>query len=418
VAGYVRDNTNNSVVVARLNEAGQLVSPIVTADGPLSFCDGGVVKLTSSETGAVQWYRNNVSINGATGTVYSATTSGSYTVSVNNAVGCGVSSPVSVTVVTLDTPSITANGPVSFCIGGSVLLYSDVFGGNQWYKDGVAILDSTANTLWVKTTGNYTVKVHLYGCESSASNVIPVTVNSNIPDAPSITAIGNTTFCSGATVVLTSNSGSNNQWYLNGLAVSGATTASIQATTGGNYTARVIVLGCVSPSSNAIDVTVNASPPKPPLNWDGIKFSTNSGYAHYQWYQNDTAIAGATMDTYTPGITQFGDYKVVVTDNNNCFNTSDKKPYRVTAVSEIAIGDATLRCYPNPAKASLNVDISAVGIRKLQASLYDVSARLLQRQLLNQYHNVMDIQRIPAGLYQLVVDNGIEKTAIKVIVIK
>jgi uncharacterized delta-60 repeat protein len=416
--GNSRDNNNSSVVVVRLLESGQFFTPVVTAGGPLSFCNGGTVKLSSRETGTRQWYRNNIVINGATDTVYHATVSGSYTVLVNNSSGCGISSPVVVTVTIPFTPLITAQGPIGLCIGDSVTLTSNAYGGNQWYRDGVIISGSTDRELNVTNTGSYTAKVSVNGCESVASNAIAVSVNSTIPTAPIITAGGVTTFCSGTRVVLTSNAVNGNQWYKDGVVISGSTATTLEVTTGGTYTARVIVTGCGSAASNGIVVSINNNPPKPPIDWDGTKFSTSSGYAHYQWYQNDTAITGGTTSTYTPGATQFGDYKVVVTDNNNCSNTSDNKPYRVTAVSDIVIGDATLRYYPNPARTMLNVDLSNIRSSKLQAELYDLAGRLIQKQLLNQTHNQLPLQQLPSGLYQLVIYNGAEKTAVKVMVIK
>src|SRR6266487_2683708 len=175
--GNSRDNNNNSVVAVRLVESGQQITPLITARGPLSFCDGGNVRLSSSETGSRQWFRNNLSISGATDTVYIASVTGSYTVVVNNSRGCGTSSPVPVTVTIPFTPSIIASGPVALCTGDSVILTSNAYGGNQWYKDGVAISGSTYSILIVTTAGNYTAKITVNGCESVSSNAIAVTVN-------------------------------------------------------------------------------------------------------------------------------------------------------------------------------------------------------------------------------------------------
>jgi uncharacterized delta-60 repeat protein len=416
--GNSRDNNNNSVVAVRLLESGQQITPLITARGPLSFCDGGNVRLSSSETGSRQWYRNNVAIIGAIDTVYTVSVTGFYTVLVNNSRGCGTSSPVVVTVTVPFTPSITANGPVAFCTGDSVILTSNAYGGNQWYKDGVAINGSTFDTLNATTAGSYAAKVTISGCESVASNAIAVAVNNTIPGPPSITAGGNITFCSGDKVVLTSSASSGNQWYKNGIPISGESATTLTATTGGSYAAKVYASGCVSALSNIIVVTVNNIPPTPPNDWDGTKFNTTAGYAHYQWYQNDTAISAATFNSYTPAATQFGDYHVVITDNNNCVNTSDKRPYRVTAVSDIVIGDATLRYYPNPARTILNIDISSGRSSKLQAELCDLTGRLIQKQSLNQSHSQLSLQHLPSGLYQLVIYNGSEKIAVKVMVIK
>jgi photosystem II stability/assembly factor-like uncharacterized protein len=56
---------------------------------------------------------------------------------------------------------IVAGGPTAFCAGSSVTLYAFT-GANwvyQWYKDGVLINGANADTLFVDSTGNYTVNV-------------------------------------------------------------------------------------------------------------------------------------------------------------------------------------------------------------------------------------------------------------------
>ncbi len=90
----------------------------------------------------------------------------------------------------------------------------------------------------------------------------------------------------------------------------------------------------------------------------------------------------------------------------------------VTAVADITIGDANLRYYPNPVKTMLHIDVVNIRGRKLAAELYDLTGRLIQKQLLNQTHNQMPVQQLPTGVYQLVIYNNVEKNSIKILVIK
>ena len=53
--------------------------PVITADGPLAFCDGDSVTLTSNYSYGNQWLLNGVAIAGATGTSYVALVAGNYT---------------------------------------------------------------------------------------------------------------------------------------------------------------------------------------------------------------------------------------------------------------------------------------------------------------------------------------------------
>ncbi|MGE5715357.1 MAG: hypothetical protein ACM369_01805, partial [Acidobacteriota bacterium] len=90
-------------------------TPTITPGGPTTFCAGGSVTLTSSSPTGNQWYVNGNAIGGATAQQYSATASGSYTVTVT-ASGC-TSAPSAATAVTVNpipsTPVITAPSTVA-----------------------------------------------------------------------------------------------------------------------------------------------------------------------------------------------------------------------------------------------------------------------------------------------------------------
>jgi uncharacterized repeat protein (TIGR03803 family) len=62
------------------------INPIITASGPLSFCQGDSVILSVNSVGGsnIQWYRNGVPIAGATGGNYTAKSPGRYYVSVSD----------------------------------------------------------------------------------------------------------------------------------------------------------------------------------------------------------------------------------------------------------------------------------------------------------------------------------------------
>ncbi len=83
-------------------------------------------------------------------------------------------------------PTITAGGATTFCQGGSVTLTSSAGSGNTWSNS------STAASITVSTSGNYTVTNTVASCTSPASNSISVTVNSN----PNVTFGTVPTLCS------------------------------------------------------------------------------------------------------------------------------------------------------------------------------------------------------------------------------
>jgi hypothetical protein len=121
------------------------------------------------------------------------------------------------------------------------------------------------------------------------------------------------------------------QWRRNGANISGATTASytisnVQASQAGNYSVVVSNAGGTATSATAL-LTVNVPPSitaQPQTRTvkagSSVTFSvTASGTAplSYQWYRNNSAVAGATAASYKISATQpsdAGDYKVTVSN--------------------------------------------------------------------------------------------------------
>ena len=156
----------------------------------------------------------------------------------------------------VETISMVAGGPTTFCQGGSVDLTATHSGTSlQWKRNAVNIPGATGTTYIATKTGNYTC-VTTSPCGTTTSDIINVIVNKN-PNA-SITAGGPTTFCEGGNVVLSVApvGGSSYQWY-KGAAIAGATGTNYIATTAGNYKCRVTktATGCFK-NSNVISVSV------------------------------------------------------------------------------------------------------------------------------------------------------------------
>ncbi|TMI81622.1 MAG: T9SS type A sorting domain-containing protein [Bacteroidetes bacterium] len=468
---------SRSQLIVRLLDSIRGLSVAITPRSPLFPCPGNSTKLAVNQTGSIQWFKNGSPIAGATDTIYTAYENADYSVSVQNAKGCGESDPVHVLTNGLPV-TITPSGSLIFCAGDSVILTINQSGNVQWYKNNISIPGANGDSYTAKDEGYYFVSVqNAKGCGQSPGlnvNINPVrppitwdgtnllTTSSNyayqwyhngdsIPGASSyllkpteqgiykvvvrdyrcnntsdefnlncnVINVPHPSISWNGSALTTTGGFSEYQWFLNGDSIPGAHSSVFSISQLGAY--KVTVTGNFSCQNTSGEFTLSCNvlgPPTPVNIWDGKKFTTMAGYTHYQWYQNDTAIAGANSDTYTPGLTQFGYYKVVVTDKYNCASTSEKQPYFVTALGDIAVGDATLHYYPNPVRSVLNVDIAHVGRNKLQADLYDLSGRLVQRKLLSQMHNQLRVDGLSSGLYQLVIFNGTEKFATKIAVIK
>lgn len=143
-----------------------------------------------------------------------------------------------------------------------------------------------------------------------STSILPVT----------IIAGGPLTFCQDQNVSLTSSLSGTTQWYNNNTPISGANNITYTATATGSYKVFVInQFGC-GLSVPAI-VTVYSKPSKPTISWNGTQLSISSGFSGYQWFLDGNLITGANNNTLLA--TQVGSYKVTITDNLNCTNTSD-----------------------------------------------------------------------------------------------
>ncbi len=165
--GLIDDSINHSISIAAVG-------------GDTSICPSGSVVLMATHTGVyVQWRKDGVDIAGATSTDYTATSGGVYTcMSISNC-DSTVSAPIYVVKYKNPKAMITAGGPTTFCVGGSVTLTELPSGGctYQWYKGASAIAGATTTTYVATTPGNYKCRVTktATGCFKT-SNTIAVSV--------------------------------------------------------------------------------------------------------------------------------------------------------------------------------------------------------------------------------------------------
>lgn len=227
-----------------------------------------------------------------------------------------------VTAATPPTPSFTTT-VTSVCAGQSIT-YTNTSTGSptsySWSFPGGTPSTSTAASPTVTYAAAGTYNVVLTATNSSGSNTTTmtnyVTVNA-VPAAPTITAGGATTFCTGGSVTLTSSAGSSYLWS------NGATTQSISATSAGTYTVQVTnAAGCQSTASAATTVTVNPVPAAPTITAGGattfcaggsVTLTSTTG-SSYLWSN------GATSQSIT--VSAAGTYTCQVSSATGCQSTN------------------------------------------------------------------------------------------------
>ncbi len=144
-------------------------TPVITASGATTFCDGDSVMLTSSAATGYNWS------NGATTqSIAAKSTTSSYTVIVINANGCSSASPSNaISVVVHSTP---VPPTIHQFITDSLFhqfndsLVSSDSTGNQWYLNGAIISGATGQFYVVTQNGIYTDEyTNGNGCSSTSS---------------------------------------------------------------------------------------------------------------------------------------------------------------------------------------------------------------------------------------------------------
>lgn len=396
--------------------------PVISASGPIAFCSGGNVTLTSTPNTTYLWS------NAATTRAITINASGDFTVSVRDANLClsPTSDPVKVTVYALPAkPTITAGGPLSFCADQSVILTaSDLIGGERTrYRWNTT--DST-KSLTVKTSATFTVRVlDPRNCLSPASDPI-TTVALPLPPAPTVAADGPLAFCA------RSNDDYTKANTLNLIATIPSTSTNVITWSTGfvgktltltaigadgkfadisrDYTATVKdgVTGCISPKSTPLMVVVKDNPDASAafIAKDGtftLKATNFPDGTDYEWR------FGTEVLQFKEGVikaNRYGEYtarrKTVFTvpsptNTLTCFSNF-VKPFTFKEDPDFK----GLSIYPNPSNGLLTIETLA-DYDNAELIIYDLLGRLIYTATVPSVKGklIVDLRNQTEGEYML-----------------
>lgn len=339
--------TSNTLSIT-LSDPTPPATPTISASGPVTFCAGGSVTLTSSQTSGNVWSANA----GSTTTQgIIATTTGNYTVTYTDGSGCSATSAP--TLVTVNNnpaaPTITASGATTFCAGGSVNLTSSQGTGNVWSANAGS---ATTQTVPVNTSGSYTVTfTNGNGC-STASAATVVTVNP-LPIIAEGTLTSPTSCGSATGSIEVTGSGTGNVTWSGSASGSatGVTLPYVIPTLGaGNYNITFENgNGCVSSvlSSSLSDPTPPATPTISASGSTTICAGesvtlTSSQATGNVWSAN---AGGATAQGISA--TNAGSYTVTYTDGSGCSATSAPTVVTVNALPTVTQSALSTVCVYN-----------------------------------------------------------------------
>lgn len=322
------NNGSCSVVSAELPVVVNAV-PVatLTAASATTFCTGGSVVLTAAGSGTYQWIKDGLVLDGVTTQNYTATASGNYRVIVTGQSGCTAgSAAITVTVNPVPVAAVTAQGPITFCAGGSVMLAASTGAGYtyQWYDNGAAIANANTANYTASASGNYTVVMtNASGC-TAQSSAITVAVYAN-PVVANIT--GNTTVNAGSSIQLSnttaggvwsSNNGNasvNPDGQVTGIAAGTAIiTYTVTNASGCAASVNTTVTVTDIPLCNVLPVaTITAGSADAFCNKLVLTGAANATNATYQWVMGNETPVGNSQEITLNQTSAEGDYTLYVT---------------------------------------------------------------------------------------------------------
>ena len=230
-------------------------------------------------------------------------------------------------------PSLTATATVP--AGYTITWYNAATGGS-------AVANPVLST--VGTVTYYAASINtVSGCEGSTRTAVVLTISSVA--SASATAAGTTTFCQGASVLITAGAGSSYVWNKDGLPISGAVSQTYTANSSGSYTVTVTTGTCTSTSSPIV-VTVNSLPTASATaggatdlcQGDQVVLTASAGSS---WLWSN----GATTQSIT--VNTSGNYSVTVTNASSCSAASSAIAVTVSPNPVVSItASPYIKLYP------------------------------------------------------------------------
>ncbi len=261
---------------------------------------------------------------------------GLYYVTVTDSLGAAVSDTIALPVVDPFPLNVQSNVSAMCSYDTASVCASSGFVSYHWNTG------DTSTCILTQQGGPFFVTVTDANNCTIASNQTSITV---YPGPADTVITDQTTICASDTAHLCSTSG-----FVSYLWNTGDVTDCISATHAGNYFVTVTDNNGCTAASNHLAIHVYPLPP--------ISVSVNGNLLSafnsvtYQWYFNDTLIAGAIDSLYTA--TQTGNYSVAVTDANGCHVVSNNVSVTVTGITSTSASG--MRVISNPSYKTLQIE--------------------------------------------------------------
>ena len=289
-------------------------APVITAQGPTTFCEGDNVTLQSSTGNFVIWSNGLENFD-----QIQVTTSGSYYVTSVDGICPATSDTIVVTVNPTPAASFTLDGDTIICEGACVNITADQTANFSWSLPDASVV--TTQTIAACSTGVYTLSVTENGCVGTETVNITVTP---LPAVPVITLNGPDVICEGESALLQSSYTTGNQWSIDGATIAGSVGNAHSTSVTGLFTVtHTNDLGCSATSlgqlitikpTSPLDITASSDTLICGNNPQPVQLTASPGFISYEWSTSEVA---ETITISTEGV-----YSVTGTNQYGCETTS------------------------------------------------------------------------------------------------
>lgn len=321
------------------------------------------------------------------------TETGTYTLTLLNESGCGVSDEIMIEFGTTFEFSLYEVDTIESCNGNTVILETEIGTAWSWSTGDETMSIEVTDADWYYLTvtaeggciGNDSVYVHFF-------------------ELPAVNIGEDLEFCNGLNAELTAPESVSYLWN------TGETTQSITIDTAGTYICTITDENACS-NSDAMTLSILPSP-NVDLGEDMIVdedqvlvFGTQQGHPEYLW------STGATTDFILVNASDLemgiNTISVTVTGNNGCF-TSDEVVITVIPGASVETENISkYNVYPNPSNGIINIE----GENIININIFDS----LGREILNTDEKQIDISNLSNGVYTIIIVSDNQKHTSKLI---
>ncbi len=319
-------NTSNQFTIELSDADGDFLNPTViyTSTAGSVTTSPATLNFSLPETTAGEAYKIRIKSSSPAATSTASVSFAAYyklqdsPFSINNLVSTGAYCANGSYLLAIDNPGAGSND--------SPLLYPSLT--FNWYKETsstTSVFVAEGETLTVSEEGTYFVETNYGSCTSdSFSNRVTISeATSGEAEVTISSSLGNPYCPEQGFTTLASIGGNTYQWFKNGTQIPEATNQLYQTNESGIFSVLVDLgecsaFGTITLVSELFQSSINVAEVND-LEIDEtltVIVTTEANNPEFEWYFNNQLLTGETTDTFN--VTEFGDYKVIITETTGC----------------------------------------------------------------------------------------------------